>query len=81
MILGSRRGERREREEDNEVEVNDITVHFKGDGRREEEGGVRRKGAGIGARKEKGKSEKIEKTGGRREIGDRIFQSLDVCGP
>ena len=58
MILGSRRGERREREEDNEVEVNDITVHFKGEGRREEEGGVRRKGAGIGARKEKGKSEK-----------------------
>ena len=45
MILGSRRGKRREREEDNEVEVNDITVHFKGDGRREEEGGVRRKGA------------------------------------
>ena len=28
--------------------MNDITVHFKGDGRREEEGGVRRKGAGIG---------------------------------
>ena len=48
MILGSRRGERREREEDNEVEVNDITVHFKGDGRREEESGVRRKGAGKG---------------------------------
>ena len=48
MILGSRRGERREREEDNEVEVNDITVHFKGDGRREEEGGVRRKGARRG---------------------------------
>ena len=46
----------------------------------EEEGGVRRKGAGIGARKEKGKSEKIVKTGGRREIGDRIFRSLDVCG-
>ena len=38
MILGSRRGKRREREEDNEVEVNDMTVHFKGDGRREEEG-------------------------------------------
>ena len=34
MISGSRRGERREREEDNEVEVNDITVHFKGEGRR-----------------------------------------------
>ena len=48
MTLGSRRGERKEREEDNEVEVNDMTVHFKGDGRREEEGGVRRKGAGIG---------------------------------
>ena len=61
--------------------MNDITVHFKGDGRREEEGGVRRKGAGIGARKEKGKSEKIVKTGGRREIGDRIFRSLDACGP
>ena len=45
MISGSRWGGRREREEDNEVEVNDITVHFKGDGRREEEGGVRRKGA------------------------------------
>ena len=41
---------------------------------------MRRKGAGIGARKEKGKSEKIVKTGGRREIGDRIFRSLDVCG-
>ena len=50
MILGSRRGERREREEDNEVEVNDITVHFKGDGRREEEGGVRRKGARRGSK-------------------------------
>ena len=57
--------------------MNDITVHFKG---REEEGGVRRKGAGIGARKEKGKSENIVKTGGRREIGDRIFRSLDVRG-
>ena len=43
MILGSRRGERREMEQDNEVEVNDITVHFQGDGRTEEEGGVRRK--------------------------------------
>ena len=41
MIFGSRRGKGREREEDNEVEVNDITVHFKGDARREEEGGVR----------------------------------------
>ena len=39
---------RREREEDNAVEVNDITVHFKGDERREEECGVRRKAAGIG---------------------------------
>ena len=28
--------------------MNDMTVHFKGDGRREEEGGVRRKGAAIG---------------------------------
>ena len=81
MILGSRRGERREREEDNEVEVNDITVRFKGGGRREEEGGVRRKGAGIGARKEKGKSQKRVKRRGRREIGDRISRSLDVCGP
>ena len=47
--------------------MNDITVHFKGDGRREEEGGVRRKGVGIGARKEKGKSEKglKEESGGR----------------
>ena len=27
-------GARREREEDNKVEVNDITVHFKGEGRR-----------------------------------------------
>ena len=35
-------------EQDNEVEVNDITVHFKGVERREDEGGVRRKGAGIG---------------------------------
>ena len=61
--------------------MNDITVHFKGDKRREEEGGVRRKGAGIGARKETGTSEKIVKTGGRREIGDRISRSLDVCGP
>ena len=40
-----RRRKRREREKDNEVDVNDIAVHFKGDGRREEEGGVRRKGA------------------------------------
>ena len=28
--------------------MNDITVHFKGDGRREEERGVRGKGAGKG---------------------------------
>ena len=34
MISRSRWGERREWEEDNEVEVNDITVHFKGEGRR-----------------------------------------------
>ena len=61
--------------------MNDMTVHFKGDGRREEEGGVRRKGAGIGSRKEKGKFEKRAKRGWRREIGDRIFRSLDVCGP
>ena len=27
-------GTRRERKEDNEVEVNDITVHFEGEGRR-----------------------------------------------
>ena len=33
LIRGSRRGERRERE-DNEVEANDITVHFKGEGMR-----------------------------------------------
>ena len=39
MILGSRRGERREREEDNEVEVNDITVYLKGEGRRRVESG------------------------------------------
>ena len=29
----------------------------------------------------KGKSEKKVKRGGRREIGDRISRSLDVCGP
>ena len=29
----------------------------------------------------KGKSEKRVKRGGRREIGDRISRSLDVCGP
>ena len=62
MILGSRRGERREREEDNEVEVNDMTVHFKGDGRREEEGRVRRKGAGIGGG-----------TGGSWRVGELIL--------
>ena len=33
LILGSRRGERREMEQDNEERVNDITVHFKGDER------------------------------------------------
>ena len=42
---------------------------------------MRRKGVGIGARKEKGISEKRVKRGGRREIGDRISRSLDVCGP
>ena len=47
---GEEKGERREMEQDNEVEVNDITVHFKGDGRREEEGGVRRKGARRGSK-------------------------------
>ena len=41
---------------------------------------MRRNGVGIGARKEKGRSEKIVKRGGRKEIGDRIFRSLDVCG-
>ena len=41
---------------------------------------MRRNGAGIGARKEKGRSEKRVKRGGRKEIGDRIFRSLDVCG-
>ena len=46
--------------------MHDITVHFKG---REEEGGVRRKGAGIGARKEKRKSDK--KCQKRRAEGDR----------
>ena len=71
---------RREREEDNEVEVNDMTVHFKGDGRREEEGRARRKGAGIGSRKEKWTSEKRVRRGWRREIGDRPFRSLDVRG-
>ena len=29
----------------------------------------------------KGAYEKIAKRGGRREIGDRISRSLDVCGP
>ena len=33
--------ERREMEQDNEVEVNDITVHFKGEGRRRVERGGR----------------------------------------
>ena len=41
---------------------------------------MRRNGVGIGARKEKGRSEKRVKRGGRKEIGDRIFRSLDVCG-
>ena len=41
---------------------------------------MRRNGDGIGARKEKGRSEKRVKRGGRKEIGDRIFRSLDVCG-
>ena len=49
-MAGAEGGARREREEDNEVEVNDITVHFKGDVRREEEGGVRRKGARRGSK-------------------------------
>ena len=48
--MGIRRRKRRERENDNEVEENDITVHFKGDGRREEEGGARRKGARRGSK-------------------------------
>ena len=29
----------------------------------------------------KGKYEKRVKRGGRRDIGDRISRSLDVCGP
>ena len=37
MILGCRRGERREREEDKEVNVSDLTAHFEREGRREEE--------------------------------------------
>ena len=41
-MLGSRRGKRRESEKDNEVEVNDITVNFKGDGRRDEDGEVKK---------------------------------------
>ena len=41
---------------------------------------MRRNGVGIGARKEKGRYEKRVKRGGRKEIGDRIFRSLDVCG-
>ena len=47
LVLKEQEGDEKEREEDNEVEVNDITVHFKGDGRREDDGGVRRRGAGI----------------------------------
>ena len=50
LVLKEQEGDEKEREEDNEVEVNDITVHFKGDGRREEEGGVRRKGARRGSK-------------------------------
>ena len=38
---GEEKGERREMEQDNEVEVNDITVHFKGEGRRRVERGGR----------------------------------------
>jgi len=34
LILGSRRGERRETEQDNEGKVNDIAVHVKGEGGR-----------------------------------------------
>ena len=45
------REERREREKDNDVEVNDLTVHFEGDGRSEEEGGVMRKVARRGSKK------------------------------
>ena len=41
---------------------------------------MRRNGVGIGARKEKGRSEKRVKRGRRKGIGDRIFRSLDVCG-
>ena len=41
---------------------------------------MRRNGDGIRARKEKGRPEKRVKRGGRKEIGDRIFRSLDVCG-
>ena len=41
---------------------------------------MRRNGVGIGARMEKGRSEKRVKRGGRKEIGDRIVRSLDVCG-
>ena len=47
----SRREKRREREMDNDVEVNDIKVPFEGDGRTEEEGGVRRKVARRGSKK------------------------------
>ena len=39
--------------------MNDITVHFKGDGRREEEGGVRRKEEG-GRRREGEKRTAVE---------------------
>ena len=42
---------RREREKDNYVEVNDLTVHFEGDGRTEEGGGVRRNVACMGVKK------------------------------
>ena len=43
--------------------MNDITVHFKGDGRREEEGGVRRKGARRGSK--------------MRPLGQKVRQKCD----
>ena len=50
LVLKDQEEDETEMEEDNEVEITDITVHFKGDGRREEEGGVRRKGARRGSK-------------------------------
>ena len=50
MRLVLRDQEEKEKEKDNEVEEIDMTVHFKGDGRGEEEGGVRRKGARRGSK-------------------------------